>query len=1098
MAALRFLTEALYAAVHYHGCVADYGDRSVVSLLGPRDPAARVGEALGQELMPCRPEDPAFEPRLKALLRRHVVERCIYGVDLDPLAVELCRLALWIETMDRTLPFSFLDHKIKCGNALVGAWCDTFQHYPVMAFKNREGGDKGHGNGVHFEKDARGKELREFAAGPLKDDLARLLSGPTLFDQREQAAEVDTVHDDALALLARLHDLPVHDTAERARLYRDELLGATAYRRLKDAMDLWCACWFWPADELSHAPLPRTLAAPPEAARSSAARIAAGLRFFHWELEFPDVFRVPGAGFDAVLGNPPWDIAKPNSKEFFSNIDPLYRAYGKQEALRAQTGYFADANVERQWLDYNADFRAESNFMKYAAGAFGNPTDAEASLDRFNVARGHENNAMHERWRAMRSKSHGYAASAHPFRHQGSADINLYKAFLEAAHALLRNGGRFGFIVPSGLYSDHGTGALRRLFLDHCGWEWLFGFENREKIFDIDSRFKFNPVIIEKGGRTEAIRTAFMRRALTDWERAEALAVPYASAQVGRFSPKSRAILEIQSARDLEILEKIYANSVLLGDNGPDSWGVKYATEFHMTNDSKLFPPRPVWEAKGYRPDEYSRWLLGGWRPIKELWAELGVDPSRVVPADLELEEWLFDATAGPESRAVEARFAYSHQLKPGDVARTLWRLRCAQPPYDALPIPRADIPAGIILSRAVDSWIREDEVKDVALPLYQGRMIWQLHHSSAGWVGPRSTDWRKIDPWDATVDGQFLMSTRDWGHSGAASSDYRLGFRDVQNATNQRTLIAAIVPGAPCGNKVPTLMLPTLQAQLELLSSMVSYPADRALRAKMSQGTVNWFYVEEVPVVRRLVLGPTERARRRNCVMAQSACSARFAPIWLALGDQCIAWRSGLSVLLPERVRMRASLDALDALHCGMSFADLAGLLRDCDRPIGNASASRLDPKGFWRVDKELEPERRHTVLSLIAFANLEEHCRAAGGDDEAGIEAFLCQNGGEGWLLPETLRLSDYGLGHDERARSAQAVANCLGPRLCDWQLVQTSEESWRECHLHGRNLLGQAGYKQLVAQIQPSTGEDKPDVATLPTETPGQEVTQSQLFE
>ena len=151
---------------------------------------------------------------------------------------------------------------------------------------------------------------------------------------------------------------------------------------------------------------------------------------------------------------------------------------------------------------------------------------------------------------------------AHPFRHQGAADLNVYKLFLEQAHALLRPGGRLGFIVPSGLYSDHGTGDLRRLFLDRCQWEWLFGFENRDKIFDIDSRFKFNPVVVQKGGTTRAIRTAFMRRRLEDWEAAEALATPYAREQVERFSPRSKAILEIQSPRDLEILEKIYANSV--------------------------------------------------------------------------------------------------------------------------------------------------------------------------------------------------------------------------------------------------------------------------------------------------------------------------------------------------------------------------------------------------------------------------------------------------------------------------------------------------------------------------------------------------------
>ena len=271
---------------------------------------------------------------------------------------------------------------------------------------------------------------------------------------------------------------------------------------------------------------------------------------------------------------------------------------------------------------------------------------------------------------------------------------------LEAAHALLRGGGRLGFIIPSGLYSDNGTGALRRLFLERCRWEWLFGIENRDKVFPIHRSYKFNPVIVEKGGATEAIRTTFMRRNLDDSERAEELSTSYTQAQVERFSPRSRAILEIQSKRDLEILEKIYANSVLLGDDGPDGWGIRYAREFDMTNDSRLFPPRPRWEAKGYRPDEYSRWLPGDWRPIEELWAELGVDPSRPEPAEIELEDWLFDTTAGPERREAETQFVHGHLLKPGDVARTDWCLRCARPPYDRLPISRAKIRAGVILSR--------------------------------------------------------------------------------------------------------------------------------------------------------------------------------------------------------------------------------------------------------------------------------------------------------------------------------------------------------------------------------------------------------------
>ena len=196
-------------------------------------------------------------------------------------------------------------------------------------------------------------------------------------------------------------------------------------------------------------------------------------------------------------------------------------------------------------------------------------------------------------------------------------------------------------------------------------------------------------------------------------------------AQVERFSPRSKSILEIQSQRDLEILEKIYSNSVLLGDDSPDGWGIKYAREFDMTNDSKFFPPRPKWEAEGYRPDEYSRWLKGDWRPIGELWDELGIDPSKVQPLEPEVEK----------------------SLSNTETIHTPWKLRCAQPPYDTLPIPRADIPLGIILSRDADLWIKEDGIEDVALPLYEGRMIGQFDFSQKGWVSGkgRGAIWRDI-----------------------------------------------------------------------------------------------------------------------------------------------------------------------------------------------------------------------------------------------------------------------------------------------------------------------------------------------------------------
>ena len=896
--------------------------------------------------------------------------------------------------------------------------------------------------------------------------------GPSVFAGEGVWAETAAAHDEAFAVLSKCHALPVRDTAERARVYRQNFLGSPAWRSLKEAMDRWCACWFWPMDEIKVAPLPTSFADPPAETQAVAQRIAAEMRFFHWELEFPDVFRETGSGFDAILGNPPWDIAKPNSKEFFSNLDPLYRSYGKQEAVRRQSGYFESVEVERTWLDYCGRFRAQSNFVRHSASPFGDPDENEKSQDRFAVGAG--NLALHQRWRDAREQSVGYTDAEHPFRHQGSADLNLYKLFLETAHALLRFGGRLGFLIPSGLYSDHGTGALRDLFLERSRWEWLFGVENREGVFPIHRSYKFNPVIIEKGGTTEAIRTAFMRRNLDDWERAEEIATPYTRAQITEFSPKSRAILEIQSQRDLEILEKIYASAILLGDEGPDGWGIQYGTEFHMTNDSRLFAPRPEWEAKGYRPDEYSRWLVGTWLPIAELWAELDVDPSRPEPAQIELEDWLFDTTASPDRREAETRFIHGHLLKPGDVARSAWRLRCAPPPYDRLPIPRDRLSAGVILSRDGNAWVRENEVESVAVPVLEGRMIGQLNFSQKGWVSGkgRRAVWREIAPERRMFEPQYLMASEDFKQRIGPEHRRKVGIMDVTSSTNARTMIASRLPEMPCGNKVPVLTCdPSIvgvsgeQRFRSLAAVLNSFAFDFPFRVRFSGLSANWFVVEEAPLPRSLAFG---EEISDLCVRL----SGPEVSHWTELAPEEIAQAPRWALTPHERLRLGVILEVLIAAAFGLDTAELLHALNECDLPrnaLADTNVSgRLNPKGFWRVDKDKDPELRQTVLTLVAFRDLEAKIQTTDGAREKGIEAFLSQNHGEGWMLPETLRLADYDLGHDDRARHPQPVASRLGPRFFDWQLAQTPDESWRECDLRIRNLLGEHRYQQLLEDI------------------------------
>ena len=1067
LAALRFLTDALYDSLRYHERIEPQGEASLVRLLGLSDGDS---DRATEELIPAPPDADDFEPRLKAVLRRYVVERCIYAVDLDPLAVELCRLSLWIETMDRELPFGFLDHKIKCGNALIGAWFDQFRHYPVMAWKNRECGTP-----------ERTAQIKAFVRVSLKPDLAQFLGGRTLFEETDLLAKASTTHDHAQAVLDRLHTRSVKDPAELARLYRADFLGSANWRSLKQAMDLWCACWFWPSDELNDAPLPSTLHRPDSRTVEIATRIAARRRFFHWELEFPDVFRVPDSGFTAILGNPPWDTAKPISMEFFSNLDPLYRSYGKQEALRKQREYFERDGVRDEWVAYQERFRTQSNFTSHAARPFGDPqeVDEEPSLSkaakskhRFSIVRGRLNYKFHDRWREARQGALGYVDPEHPFRAQGAADLNLYKMFLETTHALLQSGGRMGFLVPSGLYSDDGTRPLRDLFLEQCRWEWLFGIENRNRIFPIHRSYKFNPIIIEKGGVTDAVRTAFMRHDLDEWEkRAERLATTYTRRSVHRLSPKNHIFVEYRTQRDLAILEKIYDGSFLLGAGleRSERTRIRFQTEFHITNDSHLFPRKTRWETEGYRADEYGRWLLGDWRPIDELPDRRGHSRDRALPTT-KLDPSLFSAISSPEFHEREARLAHGHWLKPGDVERTEGRYRCAQFPYDRLPMSRLEMGGGgVILSRDGDAWIEEQRVEGVALPLYQGIMIQAFVASARLWRSGTGLQAK----WDYTSldrvcwDPQFLMAATDHVHSETAESQYlepvfKIGYRQVANSTDARSFIGAILPAFPGCDKSPILHVGdnSIEDVTRALSVFNSLIFDWVVRQRIGGTALAWYVLSECVLPKADIGGIGMLVARLNLYPGVFA-AGRIA---LKSADASAA------ICHAERVRLRAMLDAVCAAAFGVSREDLEYILRDTDRPVpdvgGRRATRTLDPRGFWRIDRDREPELRHTVLTLVAFRDLEEKIDAAGGDPSRGVAAFLSQNHGEGWLLPETLRLADYGLGHDDRAKERQPVAARLGPRFYDWQLVQTPEEREQETHLHARNLLGVRGYRALLA--------------------------------
>ena len=428
----------------------------------------------------------------------------------------------------------------------------------------------------------------------------------------------------------------------------------------------------------------------------------------------------------------------------------------------------------------------------------------------------------------------------------------------------------------------------------------------------------------------------------------------------------------------------------------------------------------------------------------------------------------------------------HGHLLKPGDVARTEWRNRCAQPPYDRLPIPRADIPAGVILSRDADAWIRQETIEDTAMPVYQGIMIQPFVPSARGWIsgtGLRAKwDYHSLE--NLRWNPQYLMAANVIvnKHRRSSQAYAKIGYREVARSTDERSFMGAILPSLPCGHKVPILHL--ANSTIDILSSAIalfnSFAFDWLVRRRLGAAALAWYVLAEGVLPR-----VSELPNLLPIVNKLNLLHNLFAPAKTArVVDPADPVDSHHALHPAERIRLRAIIDAVVCVVYGFDTCDLRHILYDSDLPVadvrvGSLRARSLDARGFWRVDRDLPPELRHTVLSLVALQDLLKGSREdARGDRATGIEAFLAQNDGEGWMLPETVRLADYGLGHDDRAKHPQRVASRLGPRFYDWQLVQSADESRRECHLHARNLLGASPDAMLHGQNHRRHRHDDPD--------------------
>jgi hypothetical protein len=933
VAALRFLTDSLYASLHHHGRIREHGDGALITLAEGKESAG----VLSEETLPSRPDDPSFEARLKARLKRYVVERCIYGVDYDRLAIELARMALWIETMDRELPFEFLDHRVKSGNSLVGCWLDVAARYPVMAWKYREGGDKSHTNGVHYPANAHAETLKRFREAVLVPSMRSYLAGGTLFS-RDVLAETLRVQDYTTGVMASLTELPVADGEARALAYRDKIVLNRAVTTQRELLDRWCATWFWPLDDLSDAPLPSTFQQA-GAPSGSLQRTAAAIMPFHWELEFSDVFTPTRRGFDAVLGNPPWENAQANPEEFFSSLDPLFRTYSRAEKRDAMRRLFADERVERAWRGELERRKAFANWVRWA----GNPLGKTASG--WEVSVGKETPDWYARLVSLTSPPL-HSDPVHPFMYQVGR-VFTYKLFLELGLRLLRDGGVLSFVVPSGLYGDAWSQRLRELFTDDNHWTWCFAFENRERVFEIDERFKFCVAIVVKRPSSGAIAVSFGHTELSDWQADPPQHARYSRDLVARLSPTTRLLFEIESNEDLPILESIHRGKETFATAG-ESWKTQYGLEFMMNSDAKLFRTRPRLEEEGYRRDEYGRWLIGSWKAQRDeaVAREIGVIHDSSGRYFIHESEVASVALPLFEGRMV-GQFDFSEKRWVSGRGRSaVWE-----------PVPWEEKSVGPQYLMLLDDFRERLVRKRDARRQREQRSSARETFDEAGW----------------------------W-----ARQSLKVGFMDVSSATNARTMVSTLLPAVPCGNKVPVLNADPETAAI-LPAVLNSFVFDFVMRRRLIGLSINSFVLDEAPLPD---LTRPVRSVLSDLVLRLAAPHPAFAPAWLEVKgvDSRDGWQSRWILDRGRRQKARAVIDAVIAAGYGLTTREFDAILEETDLPIGVDGHKR---KGFWRVDQGDPVEQRLTHVARNYFHALSKNLKSETLDTCAGS---LVQSAGLG----------------------------------------------------------------------------------------------------
>lgn len=519
------------------------------------DPACGSGHfllaaarALGRELARVRSGENEPSPGEYRAAVRDVIAHCIYGVDKNPLAVELCKVALWIESYTEARPLSFLDHRILRGNSLVGIRDMQIlqKGIPEDAYKAVTGDDSGVA-----------REARATNRNQLRDSQQMRLPAPNVAIELLGTAwrELDAVPDNTPQQI------------RRKREKFEQLHANPAYLRERDAADLWTFAFFarLTPENVAHG-IPLThhvleLSAgrnPDPQLVAEATAESVRLEFFHWPLEFPDVFAQ--GGFDVVLSNPPWERIKLQQQEFFASRDAIICRAANKAARERLIAELPERNPIL-WHEYRAalhDAECGSKFLR-ASGIYPD------------TARG---------------------------------DINTYSVFAERITRLVGPRGRIGAVLPTGIATDDTNKAFFGRLVRESRLLSLFSFYEVRLIFKgTDSRQPFCLLTLSGTGVAIAREMQFaffltQAEQLTEEHRI----FPLTPDDFALLNPNTKTCPIFRTRADAELTRKIYRNVPVLVDeaNHRNPWGVRFSTMFHMSNDSHLFRTRDDMESDGF------------------------------------------------------------------------------------------------------------------------------------------------------------------------------------------------------------------------------------------------------------------------------------------------------------------------------------------------------------------------------------------------------------------------------------------------------------------------------------------------------------------